>query len=218
MFIDLKPFCAAKDVRGFLGAPWREDGKVVASDGRIMVIVDEMPGEFPGPDSRVGAGRWRQLAAQFEAQFTDPADRMWYSLADLPVPPNAPCPSCDGAGYHWSRPCPDCDGEGSFTHGRHEYDCRECDGTRFVEHTPGNAVTGTEAPVHDQAQKTECIACGGSGIRFDVAEVGRLKFQVLYLNLLKALPECEMTIPTTVEGGMASFRFPGGLGYLMAVR
>ena len=87
MTIDLQPFCAT-DLVGVLKclrAPWRTDGKVIASDGRIMAIVDDMPGDFAAQDFAI-AGRWRQLAAQFEAQLPDTAERVWHRLADLPVP------------------------------------------------------------------------------------------------------------------------------------
>lgn len=209
MPIDLKQFCAKNDPREYLCSPWREDGKVIASDGRIMVIVDDMPGmpgDFPGPDSRV-AGRWRQLVSRVSVHFTDTADRVWHRLADLRVPPNKPCPSCGGAGYRWSRSYPDCGGDGYFSDGSDEHDCWGCDGTGVVF-----------VDTQEDGDKTCCGACAGTGIRFDVFKVGGMKFQVGYLNLLKALPECEMTVSATVNGDMASFRFAGGIGYLMALR
>ncbi|WP_414041212.1 hypothetical protein ACJU26_03805 [Acidithiobacillus sp. M4-SHS-6] len=206
---DLKPFCARNDPREYLNAPWREEGKVIASDGRIIIIVDDLPGDFPAPAAQV-TGALRRFAGQFADKVSDP---VWYGIADLPVPPNEPCPSCDGKGYRARNRsvCPDCDGEGTFVHGSHEYECQECDGTGFVDR---HGLDGT-------ATTDECPACDGSGIRFEVFPfpVGGVKFQIKYLNLLRMLPECELAVPeiSVFQDVPASFRFSGGTGYLMPV-
>lgn len=92
----LAEFCAnEQEPRHSLRAPWREDdGRVVASDGRIMIVLDALPGDFPAPSPSI-AHSTAAIATACDKQWVDGWRQTWIRVSDLEIPENAPCAWCD---------------------------------------------------------------------------------------------------------------------------
>jgi len=196
--MDLLKFCASNtDPRHYMSQPMREGADVVATNGHIMIVMPGMAGEFqPIPDNLRGK------AQQFDAVAR--SERMPLDIIHLPD--RKECPICGGAGHHFEVVCPDCDGEGSFKHGLHWYECKEC---------AGNGHCTADASDED-AKKTDCYRCDGSGEAYQAVYISDHLFQRRYLALIKSLPDAALEIgePLTVS----KFTFTGGYGFLMPCR
>ena len=92
----LADFCANdQEPRHFLRAPWREDdGRVVATDGRIMIVLDELPGDFPAPSPSI-AKSVAGIALACDKQWVNELGKTWIRVGDLEIPDNTPCTWCD---------------------------------------------------------------------------------------------------------------------------
>lgn len=92
----LSEFCANdQEPRYYLRAPWREgDGRVLATDGRIMIVLDELPGDFPSPSPSI-AKFVDTIALTCDKQWMNGWGQTWIRVSDLEIPVNAPCAWCD---------------------------------------------------------------------------------------------------------------------------
>lgn len=193
--IDLNPFCAKDyDPRLQLHAPWCEDGKTVASDGSIIIVVDGIIGDAAEPLT-ISYKKIEKSAGQ--------PNPKWLRLEELMREVQAPglCERCRGTGSVEADPCDDCGGNGFFTFGQHDYDCKECGGQGFIEHSLGSA----DMP---------CPSCCGTKYKFKTHKIGDTLFQVKYLHMLSSLPGCELSV-SDERSAIATFRFTGGRGWLM---
>jgi hypothetical protein len=87
--------------------------------------------------------------------------------------------------------CSECDGDGTVTH----EDCPDCSGHK-------------------------CEVCGGAGkeeITREPVSIGNTHYQLVYLRLLKSLPNCRIG-PHTNPMDRALFQFDGGDGLLMPMK
>ena len=108
--------------------PWLVGGRVVATNGQILVAV---PGAFaPEPDETV-AGQFARVLA---LPKMEPGPVNWQAIRDFigPDVTAPPCSTCQGTGY--TSECAECDGTGSVPctcdgcGDDHDADCDECDG------------------------------------------------------------------------------------------
>lgn len=198
--IDLKKFCATSDdPREYIRTPFRSPEGIVATNGHIMICIDDDGGEYQDAVENT-----KSYAAKFKAYIKD-QKRAWIDAASVTLPEAKPCLACDGKGYVHEEDCDDCDGEGEFQHGSHWYDCKECNGN-------GKVLAGAGS-----GSKTTCYKCDGYGEEFQPVRVNHTAFQRKYLALIACLPDCRLGLPaepleTTV------FTFTGGWGSIMPVR
>lgn len=200
MTIDLTKFCATSDdPREYLRTPFRCPEGIVATNGHILICMDDDGGEYPDAVENT-----KSYAAKFKAYIDDPK-RSWFFAASIALPEANPCPECRGKGYVHEEDCDDCDGEGQFRHGDHWYDCKECNGN-------GKVLTGDSS-----GTKTTCRRCYGHGEDFQTVAVGRTAFQRKYLAMIVGLPNCRLGLHETPLG-TAVFTFAGGFGVIMPCR
>lgn len=196
--IDIQRFCAAKgESRSYMRAPWTDDGKTVATNGFVMIALDQvLEGAAPATTNMVG--KVSELVAQ-TAAFTSK-----YPIDTASMPAIA-CPDCEGSGRMHEARCSECDGNGEFDHGSHTYSCKECDGNGAL----------LFATTRDADTSAPCWPCKGSGFQSSRIVFGGhdAGFDANYLRLIATLPNVQF-----VPGGprdMARFEFDGGLGFLM---
>lgn len=114
--IDLQQFCGADDFRPYLQKPFRRNGYVYATDGRILLRVDD-----DEQYSTVEKVNTERVFEKISAAVFVPAP-------SVNIPPKAPisereCRDCDGRGTE--HDCPDCGCE-----------CDTCDGTGRIKDQP----------------------------------------------------------------------------------
>lgn len=195
MSIDINKFCATDDIRTQLNAPWHEDGKTVATDGALIVILDGLL-DIPEPSA--------PLTISIKKVDKPLPDSGWVRMDSIDIPAPNLCHCCNGTGLMYADDCDDCGGTGFHTIGNHDYDCQECNANGYVVIGAG---IGTER---------ECDVCGGSKTLFQEAPIGCASFQTKYLRMIADLPECEIAVGDELM--QAPFRFTGGHGWLMPVR
>jgi hypothetical protein len=195
----LQPFVGKNDIREYLRAPWRDAGFIYASNGRWIVRIPD--------DGREVAERGpsHPKAAQLFAKFV----RDGSQFTACPVVPSAKlaghiCTICKGRGKVRVSDCDDCDGKGYFLHGRHEYDCRECNESGKL--------------ANESAEPTDCQSCDGTGERSDVGvEFNSAFIGAHYARHIATLPG--VTVSTLSDPAQAVvFKFDGGEGLLMQRR
>lgn len=206
--IDLYKFCATdtNDSRGYLYHPHKIGEQMYATNGHILIAADLTGVAADIPD---GVEVLPENVASIFVKYCSesPGDEaQWIPAGDAAVEPSGKtCMSCGGSGRTPQEvDCDDCDGDGDFWHGRHQYECRSCDG--------GGKVDG---PVEDD--DPVCEHCNGSG-----QQIGfwRLPWREgdgvcgRYVGLIQALPDAEFA-----QHGKARdrihFRFTGGRGVVM---
>lgn len=200
----LAPFVGANDVRSWLNNPFSIGGDLLASNGSILVCVTGA-----GSDAHAAPPDQKLVYALYEKA----TKRNWEGATIHPdsVKPigdahGITCRICAGRGRIIIDWCGDCDGEGTFQHGLHDYDCKECNATGYT-HTPGD--------------EDICPECIGSGIRSYVSSTvrhGDLSIAYRYIKHLKQLPDC--VIDPVIHDGDSGFwfLFTGGWGLVMPVR
>jgi hypothetical protein len=202
MPIDLQPFCGtATEPRINLRTPFRlpNGAGIAASNGHIIAIIPD--------DGRDGVENCSPAIYENIAKLVAPFDDACIVQLDtMTLEPPQQCIECEGKGYKRCKACPECDGDGSFWHGSHEYDCKECDGLGEV---------GEVGHCADDAPKQHCSRCNGTGIKFATQCVNDAKFQTRYLALLQTLPGCKLSVRD--KNRAARFEFDGGYGWLMPV-
>ena len=120
--IDLQAWCAKQDVRKYLEQPFNCMEKTVATNGHVMICVDEMPGYEEAVKSVYGT---------VERFLNHSGD---YSQLDssLACPNLEACEKCEGTGQLKRIECRECDGSGEveFNSGYNDYEveCAGCDG------------------------------------------------------------------------------------------
>jgi len=187
-------FCAIGDIRFHLNTPAREDGKLWASDGHILIVTDDDQEISVLSDSPLPT-----MAKQFIGAI-DSRDN-WIPV-DMPLPPPVACFICGGIGK--TSECSHCEGDG-FIIIEHadkfdeEQQCPKCNGR----------------PEWPDANGTPCWKCGGSGEGILTIPVGNTHFQRRYLALLQSLPGPVMLSTGPVYSDIAFFQFNGGYGALM---
>jgi hypothetical protein len=197
--MDITKFCAiSTDPRQHLHAPFRCSEGIAATNGHIFVCVPDDGGQHADIHDSLAA-----LPARFKSYLAQDG-RQWVDAAGIALPPEKPCSSCDGRGYSYEEDCDDCGGVGSFLHGSHWYDCKECNGNGKVK---TDAATGKKEP---------CFSCDGTGEDYQPVKVGSPFLQRKYLAMLVGLPGCR--VGTLGEFDTVSFTFDGGWGVVMPCR
>lgn len=203
--IDLKRFCAKDDPRPYLNAPWQEDGSAFATNGHIAITLNgHSDATLPDADPTM-AGRIQKLLERIASNDID------LPIA-LPEETGRACGLCGGSGRVVVETCTECDGEGTFEHGSHTYDCKDCAG--HGAHT-SPALLATDDTI-------ECECCDGLGKIFsqyvDLQADGKTyRYQRRYLLLINDLPSSRLIVGSNpVEA--ARFEFTGGSGVLMPCR
>jgi hypothetical protein len=131
--LDINQFCGTHDDRYWMHNPWRGGGKIYATDGHTLVVVDDDGRELQGEPS-TNQDVVVKTVAKWEVACAD------FKLAAIPdLPPADPCCMCDGTGE--SQTCLDCDGEGcdccedgivSDSNGK----CDDCHGSKVARSQP----------------------------------------------------------------------------------
>lgn len=211
MNIDLTRF-TEKDGRPRLAYPWRHDGFVYATNGYVAVRVLDEAG-IEAVDA-FAAGTVAERAKRFFYEHC-PSDVNAYEPFQLPLPEPNQCEKCDGTGR--MEQCDECNGEGFHTHGRHEYECKECCGLGGYSYK--NEIG--EFPTVD------CWECRGTGeAPSQFIQLGTLHFNRRYLAALAhfegrrfriSSPSAVIDAPYTTQE-VAAFHFNGGHAIVMPVR
>lgn len=195
MKIDLTQFCATRDTRKHLFAPFRLNGFIYATDGAIAIRVPDDGSEVAECDPGL---------LKIESFFNLPDEASFMELPLLPTREN--CISCKGNGVvnYEMLDCEECDGEGEFEYGSHTYECKECRGR-------GEYKSTRKGVSH------KCDQCDGSGNK-DIQPVciGNSLLNLKYLVALKKLGNCR--ISTSGETEKSYFKFDGGHGVVMPCR
>lgn len=198
--INLTDFAAVGDIRGYLNAPFQDDGHAIATDACIAIIVFGAGSELPAAHEKM-VGRVQTLER----------DSRQYSQAlpiSLPESPGTPCRHCKGSGLVIVTECDDCDGEGNFWHGSYEYECLAC---------KGDGALIKPAPKGESGAKP-CTSCNGSGYGFRAIDLEidgvRYRFQEKYLKLIYGLPNHKLLVNGNPKT-FARFEFDGGAGVIM---
>lgn len=198
--IDLQSFAASGDIRGYLNAPFQDDGHAIATNSHIAVIIFEAGGGLPTAHEKM-IGRVQALER----------DSRQYSQAlpiTLPERPAMPCKHCEGSGLVIVTDCDDCDGDGYFCHGNYEYECLACKGGGDLIKPAPKGTSDAEA----------CMPCNGSGAGFRTIDLEvdgiRYRFQERYLKLIQGLPNHKLLVNGDPKA-LARFEFDGGAGVLM---
>ena len=200
--IDLAPFCARADIREYLMKPMKAFGGTVASDGAIIVWVPGVHHDAVEPEP---LNRLNDMLSSAQREIAE--NQNWVEAASIIGGP-AKCARCKGVGRLKFIECADCDGEGSFWHGRHEYECQECDGHGSVE-------SSEEADEDDDA----CVYCQGTGLTLKRTPssygTDRFTIDAFYIQKLRALPGCRLVVHKKLPPAGIAFTFDGGLGIVM---
>lgn len=212
--IDLTRFVAAKDDgRAFLRAPFATPHGMAACNGHVAVITIgdvETATEDSADEGQVEL--IARLSKWFQAIAALPADG-WIGLDQLAEAPHtsATCRQCKGKGRCEITTCPDCDGEGEFDHGRHTYQCRECDGA-------GSETYPTNDPKAPRCD--ECCGTGKSGgTQVPGTEAPQHGIATKYHHLLREAPNAQIYTKGFVADSRAfAVRFDGGCAIVMPVR
>lgn len=191
----LQKFCATDDNRKSLYAPFRFDGFIYATDRSIAIRMPDDGSKVVGIDPKI---------KKIKSFFTDIHSAKFIEIP--PLPERETCIQCGGIGkvnfalLH----CDECDGEGTFEHGSHDYECKECNGSGEVK-TRTNGNTNT------------CDKCNGDGkTLIQPIKIGDTHVNLKYLELIAGLPNC-VSAPAG-PNNKVFFRFDGGEGIVMPVR
>jgi len=202
--IDIEKFTGVEDVRSWLNAPWRRDGKLYATNGHFLIEVDD-----DGRQAVDATDKHPNPSLLFEKR----THGAFFALPGLAPP--VTCLSCAGSGMCYREDCSDCD-DGWFDHGHHEYECKHCHGEGcFTYHGAG---------VPEGEKESRCRDCYGLGETSsprndDGSEtvLGEFKFATRLLRPLLALPNLEVACCPEPNAGLW-FKFDGGRGLVMPLR
>lgn len=187
----IQKFCAVADVRIHLMRPARDDGRLYASNGHILIVTED--------DAEVSAIEASPLVDAAQRLMEQANCRDNWTLLDLTLPAVTPCKACNGTGK--STVCEHCDGT-SFANTAEKQKCPKCDGRGEWPDENGSV----------------CWHCDGHGDDYQPIPFGNTFLQRKYLALLRSL-QGPVTLSTgPVATDVAFFRFNGGYGALMPCR
>lgn len=172
---DFLPRLRGGDTRAWMNSPFTlTDGYAYATNGFIIArrkLGDREQGRFA--DLPNGHAGWGSFASLITNALQNPAQLAAPAITGFSV-----CPTCYGGGKVPEKICPECKGKGEFTHGTHDYECKECDSVGWVD-------AYTSDPAH---QMNWCHACGGEGVLInpnDYTMVAGVCLSTRYLHLLQ---------------------------------
>lgn len=216
--IDLHKFCAGeRDPREYLRAPWRQGQWVYATNWHLVIRVPAAA----MPDAVEGGPKHPNTAAMF-AKHLESGDREFLPMPAIDAP--TVCGYCGGKVKVWAVTCPDCE-DGTFMHGDHEYDCKNCDGS---DAGPGWLDSSNDNPEAVEKQCHHCDFNGYSLVGNGCQQLGPAHYANVYLWHFAQFPKCRICpgdpvpIPGFIEPAgrpaPAAFIFDGGQGLLMPTR
>lgn len=193
--IDLEPFCAKDKFRMNILTPWNQGGYTFASDGRVIVRVDEQ--EVPEV-----SGVNRTNGNLILESHIDVAK--WISIKNIEPEMHA-CTTCAGKG-HGPFVCDECDGAG-------ETECYHCGQDSHCDACNGLGEYG--------AKGETCPECEGKKeVEWPYgSETPAGNISSTYLRLCNTLPNCQFGITQKfAPEGIIPFRFDYGIGCVMPIR
>lgn len=201
--IDIKRFCATNDIRQFLNQPFKLDGRVVASNGHVIIVVTDE-----------GNNNYEELSHNRDGVLKTvkriEAVTQWHALDkdSLTFPELSECGVCKGMGKAIKEDCEECDGEGEAVaendFSTYHVKCASCDGEGYHS-TPSDIET--------------CPCCYGEGTVYPqwsrVSVMGR-DFHSNYLRLIINEPDLQVNV--NAEAGILFFKTAGAVGAINGMR
>ncbi len=187
----LKKFCAVSDIRHYLMAPIRRDGRLFATNGHILVSIPDNP--------EIKAGKEGPNLAKFIKEVEEKS----FSPLVIVLPEPEPCKACINGKV---SKCEDCDGEGCFEHGDFSYECKacECEGFNYPHLGDGDM---------------DCPYCDGTGHDpHQTVSVGHTTIARRYCEMMLGLQNCQIWTDEADSTATAYFKFDGGWGAVMPCR
>lgn len=202
---DLSSWTGADDVRVWINQPFNMMGKTVATNGHLMIFVDE--------DKQYTGNQFRESTKTTVAKIRSDISKVDFhtNLSDLKlsVPKNKPCTLCSGTGHCTWIECKECKGDGdlTFLNGFNEYwvECKSCDGDG-----------GKDKPAENTWDR-KCDTCCGQGRIFDKldhVEILGITIQPSYFELLLTLGG-GVKVGRTEDENMLYFSSRVGAGVVM---
>ncbi len=103
---------------------WRGEGYVCATNGYSLILVPDT--EMPDV---VAVDKFPVISKVLQENIQTPTSPKFLTKELLLSTFSA----VERVNVFKDEKCPDCGGDGEFWHGRHEYDCKECDGSGVVD-------------------------------------------------------------------------------------
>lgn len=174
--------------------PLLDGGKLVASDGRILIVFDD-PSQYSGEACQVVDGKYDRDGAKARAYPWQKAVQPISAVITWQIPPNVegPPPEVD---ERWvlTFPCSTCGGDGIC-------ECCDCDTSHSCGHCDG---TGTCRETVDEANER---------VAFGYVDIARR-----YAWLISTLPNVTWAAQLDNDESPILFRFDGGQGVVMPMR
>lgn len=200
----LRYFCgnSKSEPRDYMHTPHLVSGRVVATNGHWLGVLDQPTAELPPPRPSRDTYRPEVVLAAIDAYAGDfvPASSIGIKTER--------CPHCRGTCRATEVSCDECQGEGHFSHGSHEYKCNECQGDGIIVH---RGIGATCTYCHGAGRSPTCApSTHGDSVR-------RVSASGIYIAALRAMGGEISTSAVEFDGSRSLFilRFPGGRGALM---
>ena len=204
-------FCAEPDEKRTkpLDKPYLNHGRIVATDGRILIAIDPSLAGFDvsallsdGPDLKPD---------RFPFDHDSVHEESWMDVPEVEVTMKK-CPTCLGSGK--TTTCKTCEGKKYVT-----CTCRDC-GDEHERHCPSCGGRGH----YPGGEEERCFRCKGEGRIVELMDiaypVGQISLNKVYLDKIRrnlANPKIEI-LKSSDDSNPVRFKFDGGLGYLMQIR
>lgn len=191
----LKQFCAIRDIRSFVKEPMSLGNRTVATDGRIMIVINQWF-DFQDCHQRV----------KDTLKCLESFDR--HSPLRVPeIDHSKHFEKCGVCKDGFLDECPECEGAGRLMfyneYSDYEVYCATCEGEDFY------------------APCSECDE-GIKGFLSFRLEAFQLHYSAgLFRKITKAFPDCTISLPTSNDTPLSSalkFSFSAGDAYLMPLR
>lgn len=200
--INLKLFCDKSDGRYKLSAPFVKHGRTVATDGRIIVVLDDDAGQ-DSEDGRYPDWQSVVISRDFIDSFSESLP-----FEDSEREISEPCDKCKSLGYL------------EETREFKQVQCDECRGNREVDCHECGQRTKCKACDGDGEIKycivTRCPDCNGQSCLSRMAvKVSGAHFDPKYIDKIRSLPAPVAMKLTGTDKIL--FTFNGGRGVLMAM-
>lgn len=204
MTLKLEDFCDPTDHREYLHRPFQFDGKTIACNGHVMLILPDNGEYKPATDlHEKNIEALKKTINSFEELQFQPAPN------NIAFPVEVDCPTCRGLGKATRERCPECFGEGEVDfrndHNRYSFTCRTCEGDGEI------IIKGGD---------TDCADCRGHGKIFPketsrVAVYG-MGVNANYLKLI--INEQGLEIAIKKASSQLFFRAGDAQGIIMELR